>query len=510
MFSYLRYFFVISIGLIVAAAVFLSWYYKTAADEIISKQAEQNNIALAGSFNNSIWNDYKQVVKAFFSVPPQDRDKYQEFTHLQEFGRKMVASMQEIAIVRFSIYTPEGVKFISVDHSTINLSTPDTSQDITGDNSKDLRPEVVAASGLVESEIIYDANFRLANGAQKTGTLVRTLIPLTSDSYIKVVDGRPMKVDAVLEIFYDVSIASATLRNFQYLGIGFVIGIFAILFITLLYTTRRAEKIIEKQYETNIELASAKSRAETENQAKSQFLANISHELRTPLNAIIGFSEIIKDEVMGPLVNDQYKNYIRDIHGEGVHLLSLINDILDYSKAEAGKLSIESEDVDLKKMIGSCIKTQETRANNAGVQLEKQLPAEQIVIRTDAKKLRQILNNLLSNAVKFTTEKGSVMVTVWHNVSENNVAIEIKDTGIGIAPKDIAKALAPFGQVDSELSRKYEGTGLGLPLTKKFVELLGGEFKLESELNKGTTITVFLPYEASKSAPAMNYNPSEA
>ena len=204
---------------------------------------------------------------------------------------------------------------------------------------------------------------------------------------------------------------------------------------------------------------------------------------------------------MGELNNEQYKNYIRDIHSSGVYLLSLINDILDYSKAEAGKLDMEYEDIDLTKLITSSLRLQEPRARSAEVNLVKELPEEHLVIRSDAKRLRQILLNLLSNSVKFTPAGGTVKISAWRNLQDSqHVSIEVKDTGIGIAPKDIAKALAPFGQVDSELSRRYEGTGLGLPLTKKFIELLGGTLKISSEINKGTTVTVTLPVNSDKTA----------
>ncbi|MBN8531163.1 MAG: HAMP domain-containing histidine kinase, partial [Alphaproteobacteria bacterium] len=281
--------------------------------------------------------------------------------------------------------------------------------------------------------------------------------------------------------------------QFQMIGTFGIIVIFVILFASLILTARRAELIIAKQHEKNLDLTAAAARAEAASREKSQFLANISHELRTPLNAIIGFSDIIKNETLGAIAIPQYKEYISDIHTSGTHLLSLINDILDYSKAEAGKLELEVAEVEIGKTIKTSMRLVEPRAEAAQVTLVQDLPKEPQVLKTDAKKLKQVLLNLLSNAVKFTPAGGQVKVSSWHNLGEDSVSIVVQDTGIGIAPKDIPKAMTPFGQVDSELSRKYEGTGLGLPLTKKFVETMGGKFEITSELGVGTTITITLP-----------------
>jgi two-component system, cell cycle sensor histidine kinase PleC len=197
--------------------------------------------------------------------------------------------------------------------------------------------------------------------------------------------------------------------------------------------------------------------------------------------------------VLGAIDNQQYKDYIRDIHTSGVHLLSLINDILDYSKAEAGKLELQLEEIDATKIVLNSVRLVGPRAEEAKVSFVQDIPNEHFVLTTDAKKLKQVMLNLLSNAVKFTPAGGMVKVSMWHNVVNDMLTIEVRDTGIGIAQKDISRALAPFGQVDSALSRKYEGTGLGLPLTKKFVELMGGVFTIQSEEGKGTTVTFTLP-----------------
>jgi two-component system cell cycle sensor histidine kinase PleC len=328
-----------------------------------------------------------------------------------------------------------------------------------------------------------------------TGTLVQTFIPIVSDNYVSVVQGSQKKVEGIIEILYDITPQWQQLATFQMTGTGGIIGIFFFLLAALFYTSRRAEAIIARQHETNLELAATAARAEAESKEKSQFLANVSHELRTPLNAIIGFSEIMKNEVMGELGNSQYRDYIKDIHGSGVHLLSLINDILDYSKAEAGKLELEVAETDVTKLLKNCIRLVSPRAEGAGVNLVDDIAKEHVVRNVDPKKLKQVMLNLLSNAVKFTPQGGEVKVATWVNVVDDSLYVEVKDTGIGIAPKDISRAMAPFGQVDSALSRKYEGTGLGLPLTKKFVELMGGTFTIQSELNVGTTITFNLPKE---------------
>ncbi len=530
MFSYLRYFFGTSIVIILIGAVLFGWYYRVTSDHIIKSSIEQNNIAIAKSFRNTVWNaksglrqrqddgsdkdmSYGEMLNKFFIKNIDDKKLSGEpgdYTEFTPFGEKTRELIKDIEVVQFNIYTPQGNKLLSANPFKVLKSSEEGFYAISGfDNSK-LSPSAIAANSKPESEIIHNAIYTTPSplGKKVKGVLVRTLIPLKAedspDNVIILSDpehpteqnaqNNNLKSEVVLEIFFDVTSNSRTLGIFQYFSTGFIIVIFTLLYVTLVYTSRHAEKIIEKQHETNIDLAAAKASAESENQQKSQFLGNISHELRTPLNAIIGFSEIIRDEVMGPLVNEQYKNYIRDIHSSGVYLLSLINDILDYSKAEAGKLDIEYEEIDLTKLILSSLRLQEPRAKTAEVELAKELPQEHLLVRSDAKRLRQILLNVLSNAVKFTPAGGQVKISAWRNLQDHqNLSIEVKDTGIGIAPKDIAKALSPFGQVDSELSRKYEGTGLGLPLTKKFIELLGGQLKLTSEINKGTIVTIILP-----------------
>lgn len=241
-------------------------------------------------------------------------------------------------------------------------------------------------------------------------------------------------------------------------------------------------------------LLAAKEEAEFANRSKNEFLANMSHELRTPLNAIIGFSEIMNHEMLGRLGNPRYHEYCSDIHQSGTHLLYVINDILDLSKIEAGKLELNDETFDPKAVIESSLRLVKDRAKDRNIKLVVSITKKLPRLRADQLKIKQVLINLLSNAVKFTREGGSVKVEMDLSPARELI-ISVIDTGIGIAPEEIVTALTPFGQVDSTLARKFEGTGLGLPLAKSFVELHGGALDLESEIGSGTTVTVRLPPE---------------
>lgn len=251
---------------------------------------------------------------------------------------------------------------------------------------------------------------------------------------------------------------------------------------------------ITERYQAEQALIVAKEQADYANRSKSEFLANMSHELRTPLNAIIGFGEIIKDQLFGPVGNAQYSEYAKDIHDSGQHLLSLINDILDMSKMEAGKRELHDQIMDFNDVAQAALRLVAHRAKEGRVKLAVVIEPALPKIRAEEKAMKQVIVNLVSNAVKFTPEGGSVTMTAGL-MPDGRVKIAIADTGIGIKAEDIATVLAPFGQIESALSRKHQGTGLGLPITKELIELHGGELKIDSTFGEGTTVWFTLPVE---------------
>ncbi len=235
----------------------------------------------------------------------------------------------------------------------------------------------------------------------------------------------------------------------------------------------------------------AMTRAEAANQAKSEFLANMSHELRTPLNAINGFSEIMAGEMFGPLGDAKYKGYAADILKSGQHLLSLINDILDMAKIEAGKLTLHYEKVSLKEVVEDATRLMRGKIQEAGLSLLVDAP-EMPEIDADYRGLKQVVLNLISNAVKFTPEGGDIVVALTREDDER-VRVAVTDTGIGIAEKDLDRLARPFEQVEGQHSKTTQGTGLGLALTKSLIELHGGELTIASEPGRGTTVGFVLP-----------------
>jgi len=268
---------------------------------------------------------------------------------------------------------------------------------------------------------------------------------------------------------------------------------------------KRADRILKQQYqaikdssdsirEKNKELEQLREMAQEASRAKSELMANMSHELRTPLNAIIGFSGAIKEETFGPVGNEKYKEYLDDIYNSGLHLLGLINDILDVSAIEAGSIELHEETINPAELIEVSIRLITPRANSGKVKVISSLDADIPQIYADARRVKQIMLNLLSNAVKFTPEGGEVRVTSMLH-GDGSLAITVSDTGVGMNEEELALALSKFGQVDSGLDRKHEGTGLGLPLTLGLMELHGGTLDIKSEKGRGTHIAMVFPKE---------------
>jgi two-component system cell cycle sensor histidine kinase PleC len=249
----------------------------------------------------------------------------------------------------------------------------------------------------------------------------------------------------------------------------------------------------------NRALDRARQQAEEASLSKTRFLANMSHELRTPLNAIIGFAEVIQKEMLGPLGNARYAEYVDDIHSSGQHLLSLINNILDMSKIESGSWRIQPEMTDPVEIMEASLRTFRERAEGRGVFMSMAVDARLFEGFVDRQALRQILLNLISNAVKFTPPGGRIEVGA-RPLADSAFCIWVRDTGIGIAPEHIPLVLAPFGQVENDLTRQYEGTGLGLPLVKSLVEMHGGRFEIASVPGEGTTIRAEFPPPPSRMA----------
>ena len=267
-------------------------------------------------------------------------------------------------------------------------------------------------------------------------------------------------------------------RNGRYYGVGTALSL-------LQLGMARSER-------RNRALDRARQQAEEASLSKSRFLANMSHELRTPLNAIIGFAEVIQKEMLGPLGNARYAEYVDDIHSSGQHLLSLINNILDMSKIESGSWRIQPEMTDPVEIMEASLRTFRERAEGRGVFMSMAVDARLFEGFVDRQALRQILLNLISNAVKFTPAGGRIEVGAAP-LDDGAFRLWVKDTGIGIAPEHIPVVLAPFGQVENDLTRQYEGTGLGLPLVKSLVEMHDGRFEIDSVPGEGTTIRAIFP-----------------
>jgi signal transduction histidine kinase len=491
MFNLQRYFLATSAVVVVVTTVLVIWLYRQSAVDEVVASAQKSGTTLAQSFVNQVWPAFAEYVNTVEVQDGPNIGAYHETAALQEV---LEGLSRGLPVVGIRILSANRLTVFSTDSTQIGAVVPDK----TG-------PLAAAFRGAVSSKLLRRTAAGSADEDSGKRDVVETLLPIK---------GRAHKVEGVFVLQTDVTDMMARVQRTTSQIAVVVLLAFGTLYAALFLIVRRADGIVGQQYgdllkgreqlearnkqlrfeideRTKAEKAmfEAHQAAELANRAKSEFLANMSHELRTPLNAVIGFSDTILNETFGPIGNSKYVDYLHDISGAGQHLLALISDILDISKIEAGEDELKEESLDIAAAVESSLALLRDTAGNAGVALNAEVRAPTYRLLADARKLRQIVLNIVSNAIKFTPEGGRVDVEAWPD-SASGLVLQVTDSGIGMAPDDIPKALSLFGQVDAGMDRKFEGAGLGLPLAKRLAELHGATFDIESELGAGTRVTI--------------------
>ncbi|MFP3032715.1 MAG: sensor histidine kinase, partial [Wolbachia sp.] len=383
-----------------------------------------SNANLKDLLENSI------IKKYHYLLIEKHHIKYDSFDYINQLVKLRAELLQSVSKVRnFSLILYD--QNARVIFSNFNTQGHDYEQLLTNDEIDKL---------LSNQEIFY-----------ATGNTLTSTFPIFHEDDIK-----PSFFLKIIQSYNDSYIMVYSLFSIL---IGLLL---VILILIMLYLHFSNTQMLAKQHKTNIELQRVKEALEQENANKIKFFASVTHELRTPLNAIIGFAKLIKNETL-------YKEYVDDIYNAGTHLLALINDVLDFSKAESSSLTVEKVKFNLNKIIDSCLKMLSPKLKETGISLKKEISDKQLLVIADPKRMKQVIINLLSNAIKFTPQGGLIRMIIKENIEKNLLTIEFHDNGIGIMQQDIYKVMSVFGQADS--GYRNEGTGIGLPLSKKLVEL---------------------------------------
>ena len=457
-------------GLIVVAGLTL-----LATDRIIAafalEDGEVHNKMMARAVSNALEPDLRAwLAEADLdsATPPREEPGYQAL----EQGVARVT--RDLPTLKVELYRPDGTAIFS--------TGPEPLGGVEGPENAAFRQ---AAGGLAYSAVEFGEDFVGADGEVFFRDAVASYLPLSYGG----------EVIGIFEIYSDYALVLALANAYFPQVAALVLGACLLLYLSVLLFVWRAQRSLSAARD---ELATARSRADAANLAKSRFLANMSHELRTPLNAILGFSEVLAGENFGPIGAPKYREYASDILLSGQHLRSLIDDVLDMAKIEAGGVEVDPETFDLGTLTADVGRIIQGRTANAGQHFVVDLPDQPVWIESDPRLVRQVLLNLLSNATKFTPVGGEVRLALRHG--ERNVCLSVADTGIGMSAEELATACQPFGQTDRGKAQGHAGTGLGLAICQSLVTLLGGELAIDSTPEHGTEVRFQLPLQPAAAA----------
>ena len=488
MFKLLRYFSVTSaIALLVVALALSLLYRKTALDQLIH-DTERQSAFLTRLIANAIWPRFAPHVRSASHQSPEslfyDRDTW-------DLHETLIRLAEGLPILKIKIYDIGGLTIYSSDLDQIGEVMADNPGFVT-----------LASRGEPGTELSYGKSLQSIDGYVEGRDVVESYFPIRAGSAVEGVF--ELYIDVTSEIS-EIELASRTLL------IG-LLGLFALLYAGLLFVVRRADRIITAQYE-NIEqknellteeivqrnmveaaLRIARDEAEAASRAKSRFLANMSHELRTPLNAVIGFSEVIANEVLGRVTPARYREYAADIGNSGRHLLSLVSNVLDLAKVEAGKMELHIGDFEIGTIVHAAARTVEVECTANGNEMAVDCPTGPERMISDEDKVLGILINLLGNAVKFTRD-GRIEISVRRERTDGRdwTVFRVRDNGVGMDGAHIEEMFGEFTQADSSVTKNYGGSGLGLAISRRFAALLHGELAVESAPGQGVTATLRLP-----------------
>lgn len=450
--------------IVAAAAIALAWHIERTSRTQTLQLAEQYNVVLTRDLGITLAPDLDRILA-------QPVPKTGSSPSVEDLLDKLKSLTRGSAIAKLKLYAPSGMTVFSSDPAQI------------GEDKSANDGFRRARGGEVASLLVFRDQFDAFDGVLSDRNLLSSYVPLAGSN----------APGSVIEIYQDVTPILDQVQDATYLQQGAIVVAFALVYVLLLGVVARAESVALQRAAEAASFAAVAARADAASRTKTEFLASMSHELRTPLNAILGFVEILKSELFGPIENPRYRGYLADVHRAAQHLLAIINDVLDLERIEAGAAQLEIHAVGLGQIAETAMSMVQVQADAARIALRYEPgPAGAPVIESDGRLIRQILLNLLANAVKFTPSGGTVRLSL--GTAGTVVTLTVSDTGPGMSHQEISTALSPYGQVE-RINEGYgaRGTGLGLPIAERLTEILGGRLEIESEPGRGTRVTGLLP-----------------